>query len=212
MVAGILQPTKIQLIPLNEMTPGMAGAIRNQVIEAVVAQASRELALPYDKLIVRDVRPLSDLAMYAVGTTALTTDNWIFHATTTTANAWTNACANPATMADNRFVALYGVRNGMPTEGSAGGGTAGVAGDVMVFSPICQVKINVGGSDKIIWDIISTQSDRNTHVALSPSAVIIPQNATYNIQYKLTYVTADIICHLQLVGVVVEPRGLVLSP
>ena len=211
-MVGIPQATKMQLIPLSEMTPGMAGAIRNQVIESVVAQASRELSLPYDKLLVRDVRSLSDLQMYEVLTTALAQDDWIYVATTTVANAWTAVTANPATMADNRYVAIYGVRNGLPYSGSVAGGTAGVAGDVSPYSDINLVRINVGGSDKVIWDVTCTQLDRNGHVALCPSAVIIPQNSTYTIFYKRSHILADVISHLQLVGVVVEPRGVVLSP
>jgi len=45
------------LIPLQEMAPGQASAIRNSVMDAVVAKASRELALPENKLVIRDIRP-----------------------------------------------------------------------------------------------------------------------------------------------------------
>lgn len=207
-----MQATKIHLIPLSEMSPGAAGAIRNQVIDSVVAQASRELALSPEKLVVRDVRPLSDLAMYEVLTTALAQDDWIYCPTTTVANAWTAVTANPATMADNRYVAIWGVRNGLPYSGSVAGGTAGVAGDVSPYTDINLIRINVGGSDKVIWDITCTQLDRNGHVAFSPSAVIIPQNATYTIFYKRAHILADVISHVQLIGVCVEPRGLVLTP
>jgi len=211
MVAGMA--TKIHLVPLAEMTPGMAGAIRNQVIDAVVAQASRELSLPPDKLVVRDVLPKTDLGMYEVLTTALATDDWIYVQTTLTANVFTNMTANPATMGDQRFVAIYGVRDKRPAgESSSGAGTAGVAEDLMNINSVALVKIIVGGSDKVIWDIGCTAAYYQNPVALSPTAVIIPQNAAYAIQYKFTYILTQIVSHLQLIGVVVEPRGKVLSP
>ena len=65
-------PALTHLIPLEEMTPGQVGAIRNQVITQLVRQVSSELNMPPEKLVVRDVRPFRDLAMYAAGTTAAT--------------------------------------------------------------------------------------------------------------------------------------------
>ena len=58
-------------------------------------------------------------------------------------------------------------------------------------------------------------------VAVCPTAVLIPQNNTYNISYyRMGDLDAGIalapvaqeIAWIQLIGVVVEPRGIIVSP
>ena len=216
-----------QLIPIKEMTPGAIGAIRNAVIEALVAQASRELSLPQDRLIVRDVRPFNDLQMYSGGTTASTTDTWAFDTTTSVAAAFTSVTGSKA-MGDQRYVALFGVRDlryaqglhttAMGTNPSAVYGAAGVAMAAVWPQNVNQIKINVGGADKVIWDITAMYAYPQDVVAFSPSAVIIPQNASFQIYYQLrghivnTTPAPGQSVRLQLVGIVVEPRGKVISP
>ena len=212
------------MIPLDELTPGAVGFIRNSVIDNVVAFAARELNLEPGNLVVRDVRPFTDLSMYAAGTTASTVDEWLYDATTTTASAFTSV-TGPATMGDNRYVALFGVRDlrlgiGLHTTamtlmdgtGSLLFGSATASGAAIKPGQVISlIKIAVGGSDKAIWDTTCFEGYQNL-TGFSPSAVIIPQNATFNISYYFKSTVAGVRANIQLVGVTVEPRGKVLSP
>ena len=209
------------LIPVQELTPGAVGAIRNEVIAALVRQASEELTLSPDKLVVRDIRPFSDLQMYAAGITAATVDEWQYDATTTTASAFTTVTGSK-TMADQRYVALFGVRDlrlGIGVHSTAMGlldstaaGPVALLKTQMPGQIVSLIKINVGGADKVIWDMTSIQAYPSNLVGFSPSAVIIPQNASFNIYYYFKTTVAGIRAWLQLIGVVVEPRGKVISP
>ncbi len=211
-----------QLIPLDELTPGAVGAIRNTVIEAIVAKASKELNIPSEQLVVRDVRPATDLQLYAAGTTDSTVDEWGYDATTTSASAFTPVNGSK-TMGNQRYVALFGVRDlrkgiGVHTTAMSLFEATTLMGDATSASvPIVPgqmvslIKINVGGADKVIWDLTGMEAYDNP-VAFTPSAVIIPQNSTFNIYYYFKTTCAGIRAYLQLVGVVVEPRGKVVSP
>ncbi|GAJ17717.1 unnamed protein product, partial [marine sediment metagenome] len=53
--------TNTILTPVQELAPGQVSAIRNAVIDALVRKASSELALPEEKLVVRDIRAYDDL-------------------------------------------------------------------------------------------------------------------------------------------------------
>lgn len=221
-----MQATQTQLIPIQEMTPGAVGAIRNQVINNLVAQVSRELGLPADKLVVRDIRPLLDLAMYGEAAATATSERWGYVATGTTIGFTTVTGAG--TMGDQRYVAIYGVRDRGIMRGASGSATISSAtAAIGIASPggykqvISLIKINVGGADKVIWDISGVRAYTDAAVAFSPSAVVIPQNASFNIYYYRqgsievgieTAPVTDEICWLQLVGVTVEPRGKVISP
>lgn len=214
------------LIPLAEMTPGQVGAIRNSVISQLVRQVSAELNMDPSKLVVRDVRPFRDLTMYAAGTTAATIDEWHYDATTTTADAFTTVTGSQ-TMGDQRWVALFGVRDlrrGVGVHTTAMGGAGGMestsfVGDATAFGAVANVmgqvvslvKVNVGGSDKVIWDLSGMEA-YDVPVGFSPSAVIIPQNAAFNLYYYFKSTVAGIRAYLQLIGIVVEPRGKVVSP
>ena len=211
-----------QLIPINELTPGSVGAIRNQIIGSLVRQVSQELSLPEDKLVVRDPRPFADLQMYSAATTDLTVDKWVYDPTTISANAFTTVTGTK-TMADQRYVALFGVRDlrfGIGVHSTAmaedfdSTGTDAVAlvahskaGAMVTF-----IKINVGGADRVIWDLTSVEAYPDNLVGFTPTAVIIPQNASFNIGYYFKTNLADLRATLQLIGVVVEPRGKVISP
>lgn len=202
------------LIPIDEMTPGQIGAIRNKVIAEVVKKASQELVLPPEKLIVRDIRPAADLALYAGGTTTSTVDRWVYDATTTTANAFTSICGS-AQMGDQRYAAIFGVRDlrkslGLHQTSMGGTGMTDMIGATSSVMPAAQVvsfiKLIVGGSDKVIWDLSSMQPYENL-AAFTNSPVIIPQNTQYQIQYQFNMIIAGIRAYIQLIGVIVEPRG-----
>jgi hypothetical protein len=212
---------RTHLIPIQEITPGGVGVIRNQVIDAVVAQASKELSLPADKLVVRDVRPFNDLGYYSAGTTINTLDDWVYDASTTTANAYTTV-TGARTMGDQKYVAIFGVRDiraswGLHSTSFSSGATQSVFGGAAAFRDMIPalvnfVKINVGGADKCIWDLESMYGYSDNFVGFSPSAVIIPQNDSFNISYYMKTTVAGIRITLQLIGVCVEPRGKLVSP
>lgn len=203
------------LIPIPELTPGAVGSIRNQVINAVVKTAATELGLPQDKLVVRDVRPVGDLQMYAGGTTDATVEDWIYDSSTITASAY-NTVTGDKTMGDNRFVALFGVRDLRGTltiHATGAGGTSNYYEMFSMASVVSQIKVAVGGSDKVIWDIESIQPYKNQMVGFTNSPVIIPQNTLFNIKYYYNGAQCPgSRVNLQLIGVTVEPRGKVIAP
>ena len=208
-----------QMIPLRELAPGQVSAIRNQVIAHVVAKASKELGMSPGELVVRDTRPLLDLTMRAQSITTSTSERWGFTATDTITPGFATV-TGAATMGDQRFVALYGVRDRGLNKGGSDGATAATAMWTWQMN-YSFVLIQVGGADKVVWDMSSLRAYKRENSCFSSSAVIIPQNAGYNIQYYRpgslgAGVPVDSDVHsthwLQLIGVTVEPRGKVISP
>ena len=201
-----------QMIPIQELTPGQVGKIRNDAINAVVAEASKALNLPLDRLVVRDVRPVADLALYSTGTT-LSTVEWWFYKVATSAAGWTAANATTSTMGDNKFVCIFGIRDQATHAAASLGATATYPGGTSPGTPMISfVKLNVGGADKVTWDCGCTRG-YNEMVAFTPSAVIIPQNTSFVIYYYLEEMwDAAQVTFFQLLGVTVEPRGLSISP
>ena len=202
-----------QLIPIVELTPGQVGHIRNSVINRVIAEAAKELRMEPDKLVVRDVRPVGDLQMlYSTGVDA-TTENWYYNATATT-NGYQSVTGDK-TMGDQRWVALFGVRDFRCNLGGLLTATVPcTSGVVNDLSRVSLIKINVGGGDKVMWDSKGMQAYQQAPVAITPSAVIIPQNTIFNISYykAMTVVSDCGAFTMQLIGVAVEPRGRLISP
>ena len=208
---------RTQLVPLQEMTAGSVAAIRNQVIKALVAQASKELGLPEERLVVRDIRPGSDLNIKAgsAAATANPAEEWDFPSTATS-TGYEAICPTTNTMANERYVALFGIRDHRLGFGLHATATAVIPpvaglGTVGMPSNVSLIKINVGGADKVIWDTKCMQVYRDNLCAFTSAAVIIPQNTAYQIYY---YKTTTYSCpiFMQLIGIVVEPRGKLISP
>jgi len=217
MPPGVAQ---VQLIPIQELAPGAVAAIRNQVINALVIQVSRELSLPIEQLVVRDVRPYADLQLYGDTAADVTSERWGYTDTGTTP-AFVAVNASTKTMADQRYVALFGVRDRHSGAVSGSATLAPLTGLANAKQVVSLVKVNVGGADKAIWDITSIYTYRDAKAGFTPSAVVIPQNASYVISYykmgsievgAVTAPVTDEVAWLQLVGIVVEPRGKVISP
>jgi len=191
----------VTLTPAAELAPGAIGAIRTQVTKALLAKASRELQMPESELVVRDIRPQADLDWGSntnFANAAVTTEIWWI--TTDSSNTGYQEIITSAstTMADQRFVAIYGIRDSRYNLNTITGPCVSL------------VKIQVGNSIKAIWDLEQLSCYRKNMVGLSSSAVIIPQNTQFQI---FGYITdLSIITDLQLEGIVVEPRGKVLSP
>ena len=170
------------LIPFGELAPGEAASIRNQVIQALLAKASAELKLSQTSLVVRDIQPANDLDF--------STEDW-FEVTGATANAYENMTTG--TMADQRYVAVYGVKDdGIPS--------------------CTLLRFNISSGNRTIWNLQGLQSinDQDERIGISPAPIIITPNAPYTISRYVRMVSSP--SHIVLKGVVVEPRGRVISP
>ena len=196
------------LSPIKELATGQLSAIRNSAIDAVVNLASRELAMPQEKLVVREIRPYTDLGMYAVTTvldTASAADRWgsFFHAagavnSPASGGNYVSSCTVSKTIADNTYIGIYGVRDSR-------GGMATVTANAVTL-----IKFNIGNADKAIWDLTKAQLYYDGAVAVSPSVIVMPPLAPIVISLYLHANNVEI--YLQLMGFVVEPVGLVITP
>lgn len=199
----------IMLIPTEELPQGQVSAIRNAVIQELLAVASRKLNVSPGELVVRDLRPVEDLALYSVGTTAATINNWLFTTAATTATGYVTVTGD-ATMADQRFVALYGARDMRRGHGP----TAVVAATDTAIGPqtVSLIKISLGGGERVVWDMSKCAVYTETCAGVSPTPVMIPERVLYNISYYKSQALASAPVYITLEGVVVEPKGKVLSP
>jgi len=167
-----------QLVPVDELAPGGAAAIRNQVTQALLAQAASEQRMPVERLVARDIRPGSDLDYGS--------ETWE-ELTGATTGAYESM--STGTLADQRYVAFFGVQDDSPVR-------------------TCSLlKFNIGGGDRAIWNLQNLGKER---VGYSPSAIVIPPNGPYTISRYVT--VANLGAYITLKGVVVEPRGKVVSP
>lgn len=87
-------------------------------------------------------------------------------------------------------------------------GIYGVMADVDNFA-CTAIKFNVGGGDRAIWQLQCLKPDDDM-VGLCPSGVIIPQNTIYTISRYVRSINST--TRLVLKGVIIEPRGLLISP
>ena len=110
---------------------------------------------------------------------------------TTSATADAYETMSTGTMSDNRWVGIFGVK-----------------ADKDNFA-CTAIKFNIGGGDRVIWQL-QALNEADGMVGFSPSAVIIPQNTPYTISRFVRSASSS--CMLVLKGVVVEPRGKVVSP
>jgi len=197
----------LQLIPIQELSAGQVGAIRNQVEKALKAKASMELKMSPDLLVVRDIRPYDDLkwatdnnATDGLAGTALAVNRWDF-TTDASVVTWASCIVSASrVMGDQRFVAIYGLRDSRMSEPTP---------------PAMQCtlwKIVVGNSDKVIWDMSKCYAYKTHAVGICPSAVIIPQNTQFDIYGYLPTSAGAAVSFVSLEGLLVEPRGKVISP
>jgi hypothetical protein len=197
------------------MTPGQISTIRNSIINQIVAVAARELSVNEKQLVVRDILPYTDLGMDYGTASAGTTENWERDLTGTSVGYV--SVTGSHTMGDQRYVAIFGVRDYRNSQGATHTATEISAAPYMPLDEVSLIKFDIGGATKAIWDISGIQAKSDAHVGFSPSAVLIPQNASYNIYYyvkaQYTADTAKIgMAYLQFVGVTVEPRGKTMTP
>ena len=194
---------QLNLIPVPELAPGQIGAIRNEAVKGVLAKASRELQMSQDLLVVRDIRPQSDLDWGSDATTglaksALTTDLWYLQTDDALSGYLPLVTSASTTMADQRYVCIYGLRDASSSEATVLAQTTSLW------------KFDVGHSVKAIWDLSKCYAYPNNCFGLCPSPVVIPQNTYFQIYgYSILVNTYS---WVMLEGFVVEPRGKVISP
>lgn len=201
---------QITLIPTMELAPGAIAAIRNEIVTILVARAARELGKAPEQLLVRDLRPFSDLGWATnddIGTAALTEDEWIFTSDdSANYSAFTEMISSSYDeMGDDRYVAIYGVKD------------MRMSLNAPIAQALSMLKINVGGNDKVIWDLQNMQAYPNALAAVClPPGVIIPPSTSFQIYGQGCLSddggATDIASYIVLEGIVVEPKGKVLSP
>ena len=172
--------SETQLVPLSELAAGEVASIRNKIKDALVAKIAKELNKSPVDIVVRDIRAKGDLDY--------TYEDWF---ETTGATADTYETMSTGTMADQRWVALYGVKDDAENQSCT------------------QIKFNIGGGDRAIWHL-QHLSEQDSMIGICPSGVVIPQNSPYTISRYVRSASAR--THLVLKGFVVEPRGKVVSP
>ena len=178
--------THSQLIPFSELAPGQAAKVRSDIVGTLVAEACKILNKTQDALVVRDIRAASDIALYSKGA-AVAVEDWGC-VTGATINAYETMATG--TMTDMRWVGIFGVT-------------------INEYCACTALKFNIGGSDRIIWQMQSLRED-DYWTGFSPAGVIIPPNAPYTISRWVRHASDSAFIFLK--AVVVEPRGLVVSP
>ena len=201
---GLGKAINTLLIPVEELPPGSLGAIRRQVTENLLTLASQQMKMSRDNLVARDIRPQSDLDWGSGAAAAeftdseVTTEIWNI-TTDTAATGYCKMITSASTvMADQRWIAIYGLRDMKSCFAT------------MVTQAMTLFKITVGNSTKAIWDTSKLLCYVKNPIGICPSPIIIPQNTQF--QFEGYILNTSTVCWVSLEGVVVEPRGKVISP
>lgn len=150
--------------------------VERKVEEALLDISSRELGMDKEDLVVRDADPATDFG--------LPTSEWGMSAAATGYNTYIDT-----TIADNKFVGIYGVGR--------------TANDEFTL-----VKFESGAKTLDIWDASVTDVTQ-TQVKAARSPIIYRQNMPCKIS---VYATAATNIKPILLAKVVEPRGKTVSP
>jgi len=112
---------------------------------------------------------------------------------TETSGTTTNAYETITTgeMGDQRWVAIYGLKDKSP------------------YPHATHIKFNIGGADRAIW-CLEELLESDDFVGICPSGIIIPENDPYTLSRYITM--ASVSTQLVFKGVVIEPRGRLISP
>jgi len=188
------------LIPIAELTPGGVSSIRNKLRDFLVEETAARLSMAKANLVVRDIRAYEDMVICKTTSAVATENDWKYTGTSAAWEYWTDEAQ---TMADQRFIILYGLRDLTMRN------TAYEA--VNAVQAISLVKIEVGNAVKAIWDsnTVGAYALSGPAVAVTSNGVLIPQNAAYQLS---VFVNSAVAQWLQLVGLVCEPRGKLISP
>lgn len=115
------------------------------------------------------------------------TEDWSEVSGTTAA---TYETMSTGTMADQRWVGIFGVK-------------------ISPNSVVSALRLNIGGADRVLWQLQSL-GKYDDYVGFTPFVALIPPNTPYTISRYVTVASSPAFCLLK--GVVVEPRGRVVSP
>ena len=173
---------QVHLIPINELSVAEIGAIRNQTIAGIVQKASVEWKLTAEQIVVREIRPATDLDF--------STEDW-FEVTGATINAYETMTTG--NMGDQQYLVIYGVKDdGLPA--------------------VTLLRFNIGGGDRAIWNLqgLYAVNGNDDRIGFSPSAIIVPPRNPYTISRYVRLIRSP--SHLILKGVIVENRGRTLTP
>ena len=172
--------TYVNLIPASELSPGQAAKIKNDAINYLVDLVAKELSLPPGNLVVRDIRPASDLD-YSY-------EDW-YEKTGATVHTW--EAMSSGTMGDQRWAVIFGIKD-----------------DIECLS--CpSVKFKIGGGERSIIHL-QALNEKDDMVGFFQGLLVIPQNVPYTISRYVGIINSA--SHIVLKGVIVEPRGKVISP
>lgn len=157
---------------------GAALDARNQLADALMTRAKQELSLSEADLVIRELRP-EDVGY---GTSEFT------NSVVTTV---TNNLISSVTIANNRFIGIYGIRYAQTAPQS-----------------ISQLAVTRKGSVVRYWQIQGVQSTENGNMFFD-DPVIVDQNTVLNVSgYPVTTNTAEKIVFL---GLVVEKAGILVA-
>lgn len=164
---------------------GVAYEAQRLMEQDLMNLAKKELGLSEEELVIRDLRP-EDIIISGTpqwSKTANATGGWA-----TGGAGWKNL-TNTFIVADNRFIGIYGVSDRSTN--------------------VTQLKIERSGSVTRYWHIQELVPNSENNVMFVDDPVIIPQNNLLTIKgYSLASATE----YIRLLGLVVERKGLLVSP
>lgn len=121
--------TFTQLIPVSELAPGEASSIRNQFIKKLVEIAASEMKKQLSDIVVRDLRPKSDLDY--------TYEQWT-ESTGATGDAYETM--STGTNGADMWIGIFGVK-------------------VEENCPVTMLKFNIGNGERAIWELESLKAE-----------------------------------------------------
>lgn len=151
----------------------------------LITMAKKQLGLSDDELVIRQLRP-EDIIISGTpqwSKTANATGGWA-----TGGAGWKNL-TNTFSVADNRFVGIYGVSDRSTN--------------------VTQLKIERSGSVARYWHIQELIPNSENNAMFVDDPIIIPQNNLLSIK---GYALASATEYIRLIGLVVERKGLLVSP
>ncbi len=167
-------------VPLDAMNKG---------VEEMFRRATKELGLTREELILRDLLP-QDLCP---GSAKFWAEDGQWNFTISTTSSWT-ALIDTCTIADNRYVMIYG----MGTEEST--------------PSVESIKITRAGSVARIWNLQRVGNQDDSEMFMD-DPIIVDQNTMIDVDYwASTWRTVSTCENLIFIGQVVEKRGLTINP
>lgn len=178
------------LEPVAVLSDAERRAIREAALDSALVAAKNGLKGSNIKLTVRDLFP-SDLGE--------TNEQWADQ-TGTSANVWENSIIASETVADERFIAIYGVLDNSEIRGILAG-----------------LRFTFGRAIRAQWSLFKLASDDNRiegRTAYARSPIVLTQNTPFTIEMYLsgTLVSTSQSVSLHYLGYVVEKSGKVITP